>query len=136
MKQWEDFNRFTVVDDKYLPQEGQGTSKAQQVCTAVSKIVYRWFNDGDVYDNTSGLRGWGNDLSPYANWLFEHTGAGDMLLRVHECYTDEDYTQLLFELCEEFMNFEYLDAVADKPAEGSIYKCDGPFVFEEEEEEW
>ena len=40
-----------------------------QAVTAVSKLVYKWFNDGDVYDNRFALPGWANDLSSYANWI-------------------------------------------------------------------
>ena len=38
--------------DKYLPDEGEGKTMATQAVTAMCKIVYRWYNDGDVFDNT------------------------------------------------------------------------------------
>lgn len=132
--EWSDFNKFEPVNDKYLPARGEGDNKATQVCTAVNKIVYKWFNDGDVYDNTYNLKGWWNDISSFANWLLQYAGA-EILYRISTIKTEQEYTDMLFELCEKYLTPEYLDAAAGMPAEGSVYKCAGPFVYEEETEE-
>ena len=52
---WEYFNKFEKINDKYLPLSGQGETMATQICTVVNKLVYKWYNDGDVFDNTHGL---------------------------------------------------------------------------------
>ena len=70
--QWDDFDKFSEISDKFLPVSGEGNTVATQIVTAVSKIVYKWFNDGDVYDTAHYLTGWYNDLSSYANWLYEY----------------------------------------------------------------
>ena len=63
MKKWSYFNKFKELNNKYLPDMGEGETKATQVVTAVTKLVYKWYNDGDVYDNTYMMKGWCNDLS-------------------------------------------------------------------------
>lgn len=141
MKNWSDFDRFDAVIEKYMPRMGQGETKASQVCTAVNKLVYKWFNDGDVYDNTYYLEGWCNDLSDYANWLDRYTDFGDILRRIATCDDEDDYTDLLYDLCVAALDEGYLEALNMFQKKGDIYNCTGVFRFvedhdDEEEEEW
>lgn len=142
---WSYFNKFDKVSDKYLPTMGEGETKATQIVTAVSKLVYKWYNDGDVYDNQYTLKGWCNDLSSYANWLYTvcdySTECGDILCRISECYNEADYEHLLKDLADTLLgDEEWLDAQNQQIKLGTIYKCNGPFIFEEEledeDEEW
>lgn len=141
MKNWSDFDRFDVVIEKYMPSIGQGETKASQICTAVNKLVYKWFNDGDVYDNTFYLEGWCNDLSDYANWLDQHTDYGDILHGIENCDDEDDYTDLLYDLCVAALDEDELAGLSMIQKEGDIYNCTGDFRFvedqdDEEEEEW
>ncbi len=141
MKKWDDFDRFEAAIDKYMPWMGQGETKASQVCTSVNKLVYKWFNDGDVFDNTFYLEGWCNDLSDYANWLDRYTGFGDILRRIAFCDDEDDYTDLLYDLCVAALDEDYLNGLSMIQKEGDIYNCTGDFRFvedqdDEEEEEW
>ena len=83
---WDYYDRFNELNDKYLPSQGEGETEATQAITAINKLVYKWYNDGDVYDNVnSGLSGWANDLSSYANWLHKNIdGASEILERIFE----------------------------------------------------
>ena len=45
------FDKFEPIIDKYMPDIGEGDSLASQMVTAVNKLIYKWYNDGDVYDN-------------------------------------------------------------------------------------
>ena len=54
---------YGILIDKYLPEDGQGESKASQLVTAANKIIYGWYNNGDT------ISGNGNDLTSYANWI-------------------------------------------------------------------
>lgn len=132
---WEDFDRFDNVTEKYLPGYGEGDTLATQIVTATCKLVYKWFNDGDVYDNRYYLSGWANDLSSYANWLDKHTGAGHILSRITGCTSDEQYETLLYNLCEFLLNEKILEEQNKIKAIDSIYDCNGDFVFEEYDEE-
>lgn len=131
-----------AILDKYMPSRGEGETIASQIVTAVNKLIYKWYNDGDVYDNvTSPMKGWCNDLSSYANWIYKYIPdeeVHDILLMIASCYTDEDYEKYVLEpLADATLNESFLEPYANMKKEGSIYKCDGPFEFEEiEEDEW
>lgn len=127
---WNDFDKFEEIDEKYLPSKGEGETVATQIVTAVTKLVYKWFNDGDVYDNTYYLSGWCNDLSSYANWLYDNAeGASEILDRIKNISSDHEYEKLLYDLCELTLNFKYLAKYEVQDRVDSIYNCDGPFQF-------
>lgn len=137
---WDYFDKFEGLEDKYLPMRGEGDTKATQVVTAVVKLIYKWYNDGDVFDNTHHLEGWCNDLSSYANWLYEHTDADTILVKITSCYTQGDYEDLLKELADKLLDAELLAKLNAEEKVGTIYKCDGAFRFiepwEEDEEDY
>lgn len=135
---WNYYDKFEELIDKYMPISGEGKTKATQIVTAVNKLVYKWYNDGDVYDNSYVLEGWVNDLSDYANWLWEHTEADEILDKVFKCYNNEQYEDLLKELADKLFIEEYLEKENEIEKIGTIYDCEGKFQFvefEEEEEE-
>lgn len=135
MVDWRYFNKFTKVNEKYLPDYGEGETKATQIVTAVSRLVYKWYNDGDVFDNTYLLEGWCNDLSSYANWLDKNTEAGEILHRISECLDENNYEDLLKDLADMLLDENYLAEQNEIEKIGSIYECEGDFHFEEDEEE-
>lgn len=137
---WDYYNKFEEITDKYMSNQGEGDTLASQIVTAINKLVYKWYNDGDVYDNVhSGLSGWANDLSSYANWLYKYCEeAKPILYDIYGMGDESDYETLLQELADACLNEEFLKEF-EKPKQGSIYNCDGPFEFseysEDEEEE-
>lgn len=122
---------YKDVTDKYLPDRGEGDTKATQIVTAVVKLIYKWYNDGDVFDNQHHLRGWVNNLSSYANWLWANTSpeVAAILNGIENCYCAEDYEKLLTRLADTLLDMEYLDGEDQHKKVGTIYKCDGPFRF-------
>lgn len=132
---WSYFDRFDRAMDMYLPSRGEGDTLATQIVTAVSKLVYKWYNDGDVFDNTGSLQGWCNDLSSYANWLRKNTSAFNILDAIHSCETHSDYEDLLRDLADYLLDDEFLDEQNKYPKQGSIYECKGPYKFEEYNDE-
>ena len=135
--QWDYYDKFEAVTEKYLPDMGEGETKASQIVTAVTKLVYKWYNDGDVFDNTHHLEGWANDLSDYANWLDKCTDlkASGILAKIKDCYNDSDYENLLKELADTMLNEEYLAEQNKFEKVGTIYECDGKFKFVEFDED-
>ncbi len=125
---WDDFDKFSNLIGVYMPYGGQGETQASQICTAVNKLVYRWFNDGDVYDE-SCVFGYVNDmLCSCANWLAKYAwGCNELLDRIYECETADDYTVLLYDLCEILINADLLKLANKKEKTGSIYSCDGKY---------
>lgn len=130
MVDWDYYNKFDEVNDKYLPPMGEGDTMATQIVTVINKLVYKWYNDGDVYDNTHGMTGWWNDLSSYANWLVKLPEFAPILYGIMGCYSDSQYEDLLKRLADLGLDETFLSSY-DIPKEGTIYKCDGPFKFEE-----
>ena len=128
---WSYFNKFEKINDKYLPWRGEGDTMATQIVTAVCKLVYKWYNDGDVFDNTYHLDGWCNDLSSYANWLDKYTDAGHILHKISDCWNHSDYEDLLKELADTLLVDDYLIKQNEIGAIGTIYKCNGSFEFSE-----
>lgn len=138
MVNWDYYNKFGRVMDTYLPARGEGETMATQIVTAVNKLVYKWYNDGDVYDNTYHLEGWVNDLSSYANWLYNYMDdeTQEILYGIEECYNDDDYEELLRRLADHLLDEEDLEHEAQHPADGSIYNDnEGPFYFKERDDE-
>lgn len=127
---WDYFDRFKKVTSNYLPNYGEGDTIASQAVTAVMKLVYKWYNDGDVFDNTKYLEGWANDLSSYANWLYNHTDRAKILENIFVISTDSEYEDLLKELADSVLDESWL-STQNKPKEGSIYQCNGKFKFVE-----
>lgn len=133
---WGYYDKFDAVNDKYLPYSGEGETVATQIVTAVCKLVYKWYNDGDVFDNTHHLRGWANDLSSYANWLYENTkDAWRILNKIESCYTHSDYEDLLKELTDKLLDEAYLEEQNKLEKVGTVYNCDGRFKFVESDDE-
>ena len=131
MVDWSYFNKFESISDKYLPSYGEGETKASQIVTAVTKLVYKWYNDGDVYDNTGSMTGWANDLSSYANWLRKYTDAAGILDRIRDCWNEGQYEDLLKALADKLLDDEDLEQAAKQKKIDSIYKAEGPYRFEE-----
>lgn len=132
MADWNSFDKFEDVIDKYMQPRGEGDTKASQVVTAVNKLIYKAYNDGDVFDNTYNLEGWANDLSSYANWLHNKVPSSRRILAgIRECYTDDDYTDLLYDLAIKLLDEDFLVGISGEEKDGTIYDCDGPYKYEE-----
>ena len=138
------FIKFDAVSDKYMPERGEGDTKASQIVTAVNNLLYGWFNNGDVFD-TKDRNEWAeehcsNDISSYANWLAEFADLYKILSGIYKCDTEDDYRELLKTLADTTLNEEYLAPYATQSKEGTIYKCDGEFEYiihyDDEEEEY
>lgn len=133
---WNYYDKFESLTDKYMPMRGEGETVASQIVTAVNKLIYKWYNDGDVFDNTHHLEGWANDLSSYANWLYENTkDSWKILNKIADCVTESDYEDLLQELADKLLNEEYLVEQSKLEKVGTIYDCDGKFKYEEQNDE-
>ena len=133
---WGYYDKFEGINDKYLPYKGEGTTKAMQIVVAVNKLIYKYYNDGDVFDNTYHLEGGANDLSSYANWIYDNTKDGWKILnKIKDCYNDSDYEDLLKELADTLLVEDYLAEESKEEKIDTIYEYDGKFKYEEEEEE-
>lgn len=134
---WGYYDKFNEINDKYLADRGEGETLATQTVTAINKLIYKWYNDGDTYDTTT-MEGWANDLTSYANWLDKNIdGAGIILNKIYELrYNDNaGYEKILQELADAYLNEDVLAKLNEQPKNGSVYDCDGNFVFDEHYED-
>lgn len=138
---WSEFNKFEEVNNEYLPDYGEGNTMATQIATAVNKIIYKYFNDGDVFDNTYYLEGWANDISSYANWLYNNIDGCDTILeKIYNIKSEGEYEDMLYELAEHCLSKDFIEKYAESKKVSSVYDADGPFKFElpeeDSEDEW
>ena len=138
---WDDFSLPNFPNaDKYLPAHGDGDSMGTQAATAVSKVIYKWFNDGDVYDNHYFLHGWCNDISGSANWLYMNIPeTREILIRIKTIESEQEYTELLYDLIS--VVDPLIPDLLKRNKIGNAYNEDGIFSFDEsieedEEEDW
>ena len=126
--------------DKYMPDSGESETQASQMCTAINKLIYKYYNDGDIFDNSYYLDGWCNDLSSYANWLYNRNLGKDILIKIRDIHTFKEYEDLLSNLASQLITKENLEELEKKEKEGSIYSESGLFKFIEdkydEEDDW
>ena len=134
MASWSSFDEFESIIKSYTPSYGEGNIMSEQIVTAINKLIYKWFNDGDVYDNRYFMQGWCNDLSSYANWLYEYVNLTE-LDEIETVKGDEEYSNLLFKVARKCLNEDYLKQYKKEPRKGSIYEATGPFEFSEYEED-
>lgn len=114
---------YSILTDKYLPVDGQGENKASQLVTAVNKIIYGWYNNGDT------ISGDGNDLTSYANWIDQHIKEPEIRKILKDDYIDYIDTCYLSEIILPLIKFvfreDFLEGLASQETEGDIYECNG-----------
>lgn len=119
--------------NKYLPDYGDGENQATQAVTAVCKLVYKWYNDGDVYDNHYNIPGWANDISGSANWLYNHIDkTQSLLMEIKYIKSEKEYEDLLNELEYVVINEDLLSELEKLQHDGDAYHESGPFSFDED----
>lgn len=141
-----DWHKYDDILDKYLPSRGEGDTVAEQVVTATNRIIFRWFNDGDMYDNHWAygvVDSFEENLPNCANWLYNwgpHP-VEEVLYDVFDCESESDYEQILENIAEICFDEEWLSSPQGQhKKEGTIYDCEGPFsvedTYDEEDDEW
>lgn len=146
---WNEFDKFEKINS-YLVDSGEGDTLANQIATSVSKIIYRYYNDGDIYDNQQPMGSIDVEnamegLSSYANWLAQHIdGMEQILEQIRFVQNDHDYINILYKMAE--LAESLIDDYKDSPKEDSVYNCDGEFdiidyydtedTWEDDEDDW
>ena len=112
---------------------GEGENMATQLVTAINKLVYKWYNDGDVYDNTFALQGWANDLSSYANWIYKHFNESKGTLnKIETAIHDRDYEFILKDLADNFLDEKLLAELSQKEKTSPFQAAEkiGDYLYE------
>lgn len=129
-----DITNFDEATEAYMPSTGEGNSLLTQLLVAANKIIYKWYNDGDVIDSSNGL-GWVNDISGSANWIdnYAPTVISNPLRRVFDCYSNRDYQEYVIDPFEvsldKYFASEEWKELLDEPKRGNVYDEDGIYQF-------
>ena len=114
---------YSILIDKYLPEDEQGESKASQLVTAANKIIYGWYNNGDT------ISGNGNDLTSYANWIDKYIKEPEIRKILKDNFIDYNDTYYLSEIILPLIKFvfreDFLESLSSQETEGDIYECSG-----------
>ena len=125
------FDKFNEKND--LLSSCTQSNKANQVIMATHHLIDGWYENNDVFDNTSAfLSGWTKDISHQANWLYQHLDlhVRDILDKVYTCKKSGDYEDVLYELAEYVLNPDKLGPLSLEAPDGDIYSCEGKYEFE------
>ena len=114
---------YSILTNKYLPSMNQGENKASQLVTAVNKIIYGWYNNGDT------ISGGDNDLTSYANWIDRHIKEPEIRKILKDDFIDYGDTYYLSEIILPLIRFvfreDFLEGLTSQEVEGDIYECQG-----------
>ena len=132
--------RFDLANSRFMVSVGQGDTVANQIAVAANCVAHRWLNDGDVIDSACGFGNPYDRVASCANWLYKNgpRECRSILRDAVDALSENEYSDLMYELCESCLDLDVLYDYADMPAVGNIFKCDGPFNadYEEEEDEY
>lgn len=141
------FEKFNYVLDEYMPQRGEGETIASQIATAVAKIAYRWFNDGDTVSSAWDVEGASHPggVAQFANWLYKNVDRSRGIFNIwrkkfeKEFITDSMYEDFLYNILSFLLDPDLLDRYVTEPKRDSIYNSkkyeNGVFLGEEEYED-
>ena len=130
---------------KYLPPKFDGDNFAMQAVTAFNRLDYKWYQNGDIYDNTNHMFYYGtecNNVAPAANWLYNHIpDTREILLRIRNISSDREYDQIIEDLADIVLVEDKLLEWEKQPKESDIYNEKSPFeirddLLEEDEDEY
>lgn len=136
-----DIDKYYEVLTQYLPDTGEGDTMATQLATAVDRIVYRWFNDGDTI--------WTDECQPFADWLWENIDGIDTVIDDMNQYMFAGFPYIkdltfrgIYENCLKRIldiatDRELLNSLDSRPLEGSVFDSEAVTldVMETESEE-
>jgi len=126
---------FESKFEKYVPEMGAANTVGGEIVRAVNRIIYRWWNDGDIPG-----RGYGNETCNSSDRYLERVVP--MYVNLRDEYVSEDkYESLMYERMESVMT--YLEAHPELFKEKNYDdsrtrdpKLDVDDSWEDEEEEW
>lgn len=141
------FDKFNKILDIYMPHSGEGNTVASQIATAVAKIAYRWFNDGDTVSSDWMVTGEtiAGGLSQFANWLYINVRESRQMFNDwlekfnHNPISNAEYEEFLYDLCTNLLNPDLLDGYSTEDKIDTIYNnrwANGKFKPELDDDEY
>lgn len=138
-------DKYAKILHPYLPPIGQGDTMATQLSTAINRIIYRWFNDGDTI--------WTDECQSCADWLYQNIDGADAIIDSLNEYDfagsphikDRDIKALYEDGLESLLKYsvpdeEGMKELDEEPLAGSIFDCEGPVLTtmegHQEDDDW
>lgn len=124
-----DIDKYYEVLTQYLPDTGEGDTMATQLATAVDRIVYRWFNDGETI--------WTDECQPFADWLWQNIDGIDAVIDDMNQYMFVGFPYIkdwtfrgIYENClKKILDIatdrDLLNDLDSRPKEGSVFDSQG-----------
>ena len=137
MSEWTGFNKdedkkWEELWDKYVPADGKADTVGGEIMRAISRIVYRWNNDGDTCNNG----GYGGSMYNHCQganlYLLDQNIPGYVDLR--GIYGKKEYDETVKEVL--MVIFEHLTAhpeLFEKPNKEDYLELS---PYEEDDDEW
>lgn len=119
---WSDYDQFEDILNRYLPEDGQGDTRAEQAVTAINKLVYAFYNNGAVI--ADALSEYDPNLRSYAAWLRKHTSSRAVLLlvKLEDAEDTDSYAKYLYELTDYLLDEPKLRTLSKYDTVGDIYE--------------
>lgn len=119
---WSDYDQFEDILNRYLPEDGQGDTRAEQAVTAINKLVYAFYNNGAVI--ADALPEYDPNLESYATWLRKHTSSRAVLLlvKLEDAEDTDSYANYLYELTDYLLDEPKLRTLSKYNTVGDIYE--------------
>lgn len=119
---WSDYDQFEDILNRYLPEEGQGDTRAGQTVTAINKLVYAFYNNDAVIADV--LPEYDPNLKSYATWLRKHTSSRAVLLlvKLEDAEDLDSYAEYLYELTDYLLDEPKLRTLSKYNTVGDIYE--------------
>lgn len=136
----ENMHNFKKLSDEEMPSQGQGSTMLSQWLVCVNCLIYKWYNDGDMYSNQYGGSSV-NDISWTANWLYNNIGEHykSVLDMIKRSSGKEDYQKIIDKIedvSEKLASDEkFVEKLKSEKTKDNVYKEKGPFEQLEDDDE-
>lgn len=110
---WSEYDQFEDILNQYLPDVGQGDSKASQAVVCVNALVYAFYNESDTSSTqVQKCSKWLKDNIPIARKYVE---------KLEDAESMNDYSDALYALADRILDNRALPVLAKQPAVGDVY---------------
>lgn len=135
MKEENAIERINALFEELVPFEGQADNKAGEIIRAVSRIGYRWINDGDMV----GV-GYGKETcNPAARYLIAEVKDKDITAEVANLwhpfggrYSDDNYQARIDRICEMIADYIECNPELREESTRNMFEYKDP----EEDRDW
>lgn len=110
---WSEYNQFEDILNRYLPDVGQGDTKASQAVTCINKLILAFYKDSDISSKV---------VQDCTNWLYTYLPATRRYLTpLESAESMNDYSDALYALADKILDERSLQTLAKQSTCGQVY---------------